>query len=403
MRITTVFNKLLSLQGACVHGVQFLFKAILVTVGRRARLHRCPKCRFSTAAGYDHHLTRWRHIALGKWRIDIQATIFRLECPVHGVITESVPWAAHDSRFTRDFEDLVAWLAREMNKTAVTRLVHIAWETVGTIVARVVDRSLDPARLDQLLVIGVDEVAYRHGQNYLSVIADHLTGDVTWLGEGRNQQALGRFFDELGPARSGNLAAVSMDMSASYIAEVQARAPNAEIAFDPFHVVKLANEAVHDIRRTEARERKGTDEATVLKGARWALLKAPEKLHPDERLHLCEVAALNRRVYRGYLLKEELRTLYVCGPEAAQSHLEAWLAWASRSQLAPFIKLARTLRRHTEGILAAIRLGLSNGRLEGLNNKIGVIKHRAYGFHSAAALIAMVYLCCSSVTVRLPI
>jgi len=403
MRITTVFNKLLSLQGAFVQQVEFLVGVILVTVIRRARLHCCPKCKFSTRAGYDQHTRQWRHIALGKWRVIIQATIFRLECPEHGVITEAVPWAAHESRFTHDFEDLVAWLAREMNKTAVTRLVHIAWQTVGTIIERVVGRSLDKARLDELYLIGVDEVSYRKGQKYLSVIADHQTGDATWIGEGRSQKAIGKFFDELGPERSEKLVAVTMDMCAPYIAEVQQRAPNAEIAFDPFHVVKLANEAVHDIRRTEARERKGSSEAQVLKGSRWALLKAPERLCPEEQMHLCQVAALNQRVYRGYLLKEELRALYQCGPVAAEAHLASWLSWASRSKLQPFVKLARTLRHYTDGILAAIRIGISNGRLEGLNNKIGMIKHRAYGFHSAAALIAMIYLCCSHVTVRLPI
>jgi transposase len=403
MRVTTVFNKLLSLQGAFVQQVEFLVGVILVTVIRRARLHRCPKCKFSTSAGYDQHVRQWRHIALGKWRIIVEATIFRLECPVHGVITEAVPWAAYESRFTLDFEDLVAWLAREMNKTAVTRLVHIAWQTVGTIIERVVGRSLDKARFDELYIIGMDEVSYRKGQKYLSVIADHQTGDATWIGEGRSQKAIGNFFDELGPERSEKLVAVTMDMCASYIAEVQQRAPNAEIAFDPFHVVKLANEAIQEIRRTEARDRKGTGEAQVLKGSRWALLKAPERLCPEEQMHLCQVAALNRRVYRGYLLKEELRALYQCGPVAAESHLASWLSWASRSKLQPFVKLARTLRHYTDGILAAIRIGISNGRLEGLNNKIGMIKHRAYGFHSAAALIAMIYLCCSHVTVRLPI
>src|SRR5206468_723852 len=141
---------------------------------------------------------------------------------------------------------------------------------------------------------------------------------------------------------------------------------------------------------------------TVLKGSRWALLKAPESLTTSERLRLGDVAALNARVYRGYLLKEELRALYWCGHRAAPKHLDAWLAWASRSKLRPFVKLARTVRSHRDGILAAIDVGLSNGRLEGLNNKIGMLKHRAYGFHTAAALIAMIFLCCTKLSLGLP-
>jgi transposase len=123
----------------------------------------------------------------------------------------------------------------------------------------------------------------------------------------------------------------------------------------------------------------------------------------EDRLRLAEVSRLNRRVYTAYLLKEELRALYRCGAAAAKRHLRAWLAWASRSRLAPFVKLARTLRKHRDGILAAIELGVSNGRMEGINNKIGIIKHRAYGVHSAAALIAMVFLCCSGILVPMPL
>jgi transposase len=319
------------------------------------------------------------------------------------VIVEAVPWAEHESKFTRDFEDLVAWLTREMNCTAVTRLVHIAWATVGHIAARVANRYLDRHRLLALYQIGVDEVSYQKRHKYLTVVGDHVTGRAVWAAEGRSQETFGKFFDELGDEGCARIKVATMDMCAPYIAEVRARLKNAAIAFDPFHVVKLGNEAVHAVRRTEARERKGTPEADVLKGSRWALLKAPENLSDEEQLRLSAVTKLNSRVYRAYLLKEELRALYACGSDAAPAHLKAWLAWASRSKLAPFAKLARTLRKYSDGVLAAIRLGVSNGRMEGLNNKIGMLKHRAYGFHSAAALIAMIYLCCTGMVIPLPV
>ena len=402
MRITTVFNKLLGLQGAFVRRVEFGPFGIVVDVAKRHRRHRCPRCTFSTRSRYDRAVREWRHLSLGKWRVVIRAVLCRLACPEHGVVTEAIPWAEHDSRFTRDFEDLVAWVAREMNKTAVKNLLHIAWATVGNIVERVVARKLDRHRLERLYRIGIDEVSYRKGHKYLTVIADHETGDPVWIGEGRSQKTVGTFFDELGESAK-HLEAVSMDMCAPYILETKARAPQAEIAFDPFHVVKLASEAVHDVRRTEARERKGTAEAAVLKGSRWALLKAPENLRDEERVRLSAVAGLNIRVCRAYLLKEELRALYRCGPISAPEHLRSWLSWASRSKLAPFAKLGRTLRQYRDGVLAAIRLRLSNGRMEGLNNKIGVIKHRAYGFHSSTALAAMVFLCCTDLQLKLPI
>lgn len=403
MRLTKVFAELLSLQQVRVEAVAFDYDTITVTVHPRWYKHHCPQCRFSTWARYDAQERLWRHVALGRWRVYLVHRICRLRCPLHGVLTEAVPWAEPGSRFTRDFEDLVAWCARRMDQTAVTQLLHIAWATVGQIVERVVGRKLNEDRLNELYVIGLDEVSYRKGHKYLTVVADHLSAEPIFVTEGRTREAVGRFFDELGTERADQVVAVSLDMAAPYIEEVQQRAKNAELAFDPFHVVKLANEAVQEVRREEAREQQELPQAQILKDARWALLKAPESQTAKDQMRLSQVAALNQRVYRAYLLKEELRALYTCSMEAAQSHLQAWLSWASRSKLAPFVRVAKTLRTYREGVLAAIRLGLSNGRLEGINNKVGVIKRRAYGFHSAAALIAMIYLCCTHLPIALPI
>ena len=141
-----------------------------------------------------------------------------------------------------------------------------------------------------------------------------------------------------------------------------------------------------------------------IKHARWALLKAPEKLDHRQQLALAQIQATNRLLYRAYLLKEQLRALYqLQNPADAPAHLAAWLAWASRSKLKPFLRLARTLRRYRAGILAAIRLGLTNARLEGLHNKIRLLSHRSYGFHSPQALIALIYLCCSGITINPPL
>jgi len=142
----------------------------------------------------------------------------------------------------------------------------------------------------------------------------------------------------------------------------------------------------------------------VGQGRSWSLLKAPERQSISQLEGLGEVSLANRRLFRAFLLKEELRLLYhLDDPALAPEHLAAWLAWASRSKLKPFVKLARTIRRHREGILSAIRLGLSNGRLEGLNSKVRLISHRSFGFHSAAPLVALVYLCCGGLVVTPPL
>ena len=167
----------------------------------------------------------------------------------------------------------------------------------------------------------------------------------------------------------------------------------------------LAQRAVDQVRRDEwnAHERSHTPKGKWIKGTRWSLLKAPEKQSAEQLALLAEVQQANRSLYRAFLLKEELRLLYqLPRPSLAGEHLDAWLVWASRSKLEPFVKLARTIRLHRNGILAAIRLGLTNGRLEGLNSRIRLISHRSFGFHSAVPPIALVYLCCSGITIRLP-
>jgi transposase len=173
----------------------------------------------------------------------------------------------------------------------------------------------------------------------------------------------------------------------------------------PNHVVRLASRATDQVRRDEwnAHERSHTATGRWVKGTRWSLLKAPERQTVGQLATLWEVQNENRRLYRAFLLREELRLLYhLDDPRLAPAHLDAWLTWAARSRLRPFVRLARTLREHRDGILAAIRLGLSNGRLEGLNSKIRLISHRSFGFHSADALIALVYLCCTGITIELP-
>jgi len=171
-------------------------------------------------------------------------------------------------------------------------------------------------------------------------------------------------------------------------------------------VVKLAGEAVDQVRRAQwnAQGKSKTKGGKWVKGTRWSLLKAPERQSVEQLAVLAEVEQANRPLYRAFLLKEELRLLYgLDDPSEAPELLRAWLSWASRSKLRPFVKLARTIREHRDGILAAIQLGLSNARLEGLNSKVRLISHRSFGFHSAAPLIALIYLCCGGIEIDLPV
>jgi transposase len=176
------------------------------------------------------------------------------------------------------------------------------------------------------------------------------------------------------------------------------------VCFDPFHVVKLGGEAADKVRREEYNQhgRSGTDEGKWIKGTRYSLLKDPANQTAGQLLKLAEIVLTNKRMYRAFLLYGELRYIYRLPKHEAPERLTAWLAWASRSRLRPFVKLARTIRKHKDGVLAAIKLGLSNRRLEAMNSKVRLLSHRAYGFHSADALIAMIYLCRAGITIALP-
>jgi transposase len=401
----TALNRLLRLPGASVTDLSFTADGVVVTVRLRRRRTVCSGCG-QTGRQHRHgrRVRRWRHLDLGSTRCWIECELRRVYCRDCGARYEAVPWARPGSRHTRDFEDTVAWLAQQMAFSPITRLLRVGWRTVGAIVERVIADHLDHDRLAGLVRIGVDEISYRRHHRYLTTVADHDTGAIVWCAAGRNSATLQAFFDELGTA-AASIQAVSIDMSGEYQRAIRAAIPDAEIAFDPFHVVRLGARATDQVRRDEwnRHDRSHTPAGRWVKGTRWSLLKAPEHQSVHQLATLWEVQNENRRLYRAFLLREELRLLYhLPDPALAPAHLDAWLAWASRSRLKPFVRLARTLREHRDGILAAIRLGLSNGRLEGLNSKIRLISHRAFGFHSADPLIALVYLCCAAVTIELP-
>jgi len=406
VRVTTAYNRMLELPGAWVRDVAFGEQAMIVTVALRRKKPICSGCGARGLPIKDQRVRRWRHLDVGGVRCVVECRIRRLYCPGCGDLPEMVEWARPGARYTRDFDDLTAWLAQQMNQTQVTKLMRIAWETVANIVARVVTERLPADRLDGLELIGVDEVSYGADHKFLTCVANHETGGIVWAAKGRNAASLQAFFDGLTDEQKASIRAVSIDMSAGYENAIRSErgVPHAQVVFDPFHVCQLGSRAVDQVRRDEYNRhgRSSTGEGKWIKGARYSLLKDTAKQTPKQLLKLAEVVLTNKPMYRAFLLYGELRYLYKIPKHEAAERLDAWLAWASRSRLKPFVKLARTIRKHKAGVLAAIEIGISNGRLEALNSKVRLLSHRAYGFHSADALIAMIYLCCAGITIPLP-
>ena len=404
MRVTSAFNRLLGIAGVSVAAVRFEREGVVTVLRVRRRLLVCPRCGCVGRAGYDQRLRRWRHLDLGGTRWFLEYGLRRFPCSGCGrVVSEAVPWARPGARFTRGFEAVVAWLAQQSAFSVICRLLRVTWRSVARIVARVVADLRPNERLDGLRRIGVDEVSYRRGYRFLTVVADQDSGRVVWVGKGHSQQTLEQFFDQLGRERTAGLAAISSDMWAAYQNAIAARAPAARVCIDPFHVVQRANRAVETVRKQEWRTlRESGGQARWLQQTRWSVLKRPERLSDRQAESLARLQRENKRLYRAYLLKEQLRAIYAVAPGDAARLLDAWISWAARSELPPFVTLARTLRKHRDGVLAAIELGLSNSRLEALNAKIRLINHRSYGFHSADPLIALIHLCCGPLTIELP-
>jgi transposase len=409
VRVNAGFSRLLRLDGIWVRGVQFNADRVVVSVALRRRRLRCPLCSFSTPHRHNQQAVEsvWRHLDLGIWRLEVCAQLRRLQCPQHGVRVEGVPFARHRSRFTRDFEQLVAWLATKTDKTTITRLVRIDWGTVGRIIARVCADELDSDRLENLFEIGIDEVSWKRQHNYLTLVADHIRGQIVWGAEGNNQAAADRFFRQIGKSRSRAIEVISLDMGPGYAKSAREHAPQAIIAIDPYHVVAVANRALDEVRRdywNELRQIGDRDAARRFKGARWSLLKAPENLTDDQAATLRRLRHAGGEVWRAYTLKEALRAIFAPGLTLTDLTIliDRFISKATRSRLAPFVRLAKTIRRHRDGILQAIRLGINQGRTEALNNKVRLITRRAYGFHSAKAALALVMLTCGPITLQPP-
>jgi transposase len=372
VRSTILWARLLGLVNVVVEHDAFDDddECIVVSVRpRKATRRRCGRCG-KRCPGYDQGegRRRWRALDLGTIQAFLEADSPRVRCSEHGVIAAQVPWARHGAGHTYAFDDTAAWLVTHCSKSAVRDLLRIAWRTVGSIVTRVVaDAEAATDRFANLRRIGIDEISYKRGHKFLTVVVDHDTGVLLWAHPGRDQKTLAKFFDRLGEQRCAEITLVSADAAEWVATVVAARCPNAELCLDPFHIVAWATKALDEVRREvwNAARRDGQKAvAKELKGARYALWKNPQDLTERQGATLAVIAHTNRRLYRAYLLKEQLRQVFALKGADGIALLDRWLKWARRSRIRSFVKLAKAITKHRTGIEAALTHGLSNARVE---------------------------------------
>lgn len=399
MRATSILTKLLAIEHTRVIGFELSYDSVVLRVKSRKKWPRCGGCWRTCRHVHDRRERRWRHLDVMGIECWLAGEVRRVRCPRCGVTTEMVPWAAPDSGFTREFEMTLAFLAQRTDKTTVCKTMRVAWETVGRVATRVLERLRVRNPLDGLRHIAVDELSYKRHHHYITIVINEH-GDVVWAAPGRSAATLHQFFDELGQERAAALETVSVDLSPAFTSAVKARCPNATIVYDRFHVQRLAHDALDSVRRAEVRNATG-DDARTLKRTRWALQKGPWNLTAIESTRLALVQITNRPLYRAYLLKETLAAILDRSQvNVARDKLLDWIGWAARSRLEPFQRVGRTIKQHLDGILAYVRTGLSNARAEARIGTVRAITKRSFGFHDPYSLIALIMLRCSGLALE---
>ena len=430
-----ILRYVLGLVKTVVLGVSIEGDSIVVRVRphRREQL-RCPVCGRRCEC-HDHEPTRrWRAMDLARSKCYLEYRPARVSCPEHGTLVERVPWARPRSRFTRDFEDWVACLAVRCCMSAVARVARVEWHSVGGICKRVYDEveaQRGVARFDGLRRIGIDETSYKRGHRYLTVVVDHDRGCLVWAHEGYGRDVLSLFLDELTREQRRSIEVVTADGARWIKALVRRRCPNARWVMDPFHVVQWMNDALDEVRREEWQAAKAEARAVVprtgrrgrprrnevapevaeelraraasIKGSRYALVKNSEDLTESQRAKLAEVRRAGGRLFRAWDLKEDLRAVFRAGSSAeAEALLDAWLRAAAYCRIKPVVEVEKKVRRRRADVIAAVELGIGNGRVESINNKIKVTVRMGYGFRNTDNLIALLMLRCSDEQPALP-
>jgi transposase len=394
----TFIRKLLRLKAHKVTQVEEGDARVTVHIERyQSRLLRCGVCRqrCRDTHGTAREERRWRDLSLRDRELVLCYRPRRVKCPRCGVRVEDFPWAEPWARVTRVLGRAVAVMARKLSGKETAEHFGLNWKTVAAVVRRAVAYGLRHRKRGPLHVIGIDEVSRRKGHHYLTVVYDLERGVLLWVGEDRTTETLVKFFCELGRRRCRTIRIVCMDMWAAYLRAVRERAPQAEILFDRFHLVQHLNRAVDEVRRQEMR-RLSARERVFFKHSRFLLLKNPWNLKADEKERLSTLVRWNTPIVRAWYLKESFQLFWEYRqPGRAEAYIERWMHSAMRSRLEPIKQFVRLVRSHLDGILAWTRTRVSNGAVEGMNNKIKLISHRSFGFRDPRNFVAAIYHTCA--------
>ena len=372
---------------------EFVGGSLIFHIEKSPGKRRCSDCRSRDVALKGRVKRKLRTLPIGRKKVFLQVHLHRLWCRGCGALKlEPLIISDPKRRWTRALGRYVLGLLSCMTIEDVSRHLGMSWGTIKEIHVQALGARLKRRRLRHLRLIGVDEVAIRKGHSYLTVVVDLQTGEVVWVGEGRKTEALEPFMRKLKRA-GAKIEAVAMDMWPAYIRAVSTHFGRDVIVFDRYHIMADYNKTLDLIRTTEA-AKAGKEDRAVFKGARYLLLKGSEKIADDwnARRRLDELLAVNETISTAYILKEELRQFWRCrNMEEARIFLSNWLstAWASGIDL--LARFANKLVRHMYGLLNYFKHRVTTGRVEGINNKIKVLKRQAYGYRDTEYFKLRIY------------
>jgi transposase len=391
-----VLSKLLRLEGMKVTGFKFTDyrKELSLSVRPFKNGCRCPVCeRRCPILSQGRDEREWLDISILGWRVVLRYRPKEIQCPTHGRAQELIPWAAPLARVTYRSEWRICTLSQLMTQKAASQVLRIPKSTLSDILHRVITRVRTGHRVRGLVSVGIDEVSYKKGQKYVTLVYDLDQAKVLWVGEGKGRKTVDRFFkEELTQQQRDAVQWACCDMANAYTEAIKKHCRNAKLVIDRFHVVKKLNEAVDAVRKEQWRQLDGAQKKAV-KGLRWLLgLSSLSRTKGDTRA-INAIARSNRRIYRAWELKDEFEHFWSYSYiGSARKFIENWMTRALRSRLPSMRKFVNTLRTYLENILTYIERALTNAAAEGINRLVKMAKNRASGYQGVQAFADMIYL-----------
>ena len=366
----------------------------------RGSVFTCPSCGREGCHAYDTERRTWRHLNFFQYEAYLSARVPRSNCGDCGVKTVDVPWARPGSGFTLLFEALVMVMAKGMPVKSIAALLKEHDTRLWRVLDHYVQESRQGTDFSAVTEVGVDETSSKRGHNYVSLFVDLESSRVLFATEGKDASTLGRFKTDL-EAHHGDpssIREICCDMSPAFIKGVENHFPEAHLTFDKFHVLKILNEAVDEVRRQEQQDR------PELKRTRYLWLKNPGNLKANQAATLAtlQVKKLNLKTARAYHIRMNFQEFWNQPQQMAATFLKKWYFWATHSRLKPIKDAAYTMRRHWDGILRWFTSKINIGILEGINSLIQAAKARARGYRTVHNLITMIYLIGGKLNFRLP-